>query len=124
MQNQLDTIVSSLASQARPKETTISAYQSLPRTSVDEKLARLERLVRTHINDYPSQESTLAAYQPSQRETYRRDGTIDEEINVYGNKSFNLKLHREFPDHKGADPPITMTATKHPKTFLRSYHMH
>ena len=68
-----------------------SVHQSSPQVPPEDKLARLERLVMTHINGYPSNESTLAAYQPSQREHYSRDSAKDEEIKRLREENLQLK---------------------------------
>ncbi|KAL9953360.1 hypothetical protein ACROYT_G040768 [Oculina patagonica] len=80
MQQQLDTIVSSLANKEKPKEATISAYQYSPQSSVDDKLARLEKQMMSLLNGHHLQDSTIAAYQPAQKENFNHDNAKDDEI--------------------------------------------
>lgn len=49
-QQQLHTLVSSLAAKEKAKKAPLSAYQFSPQTSVDEKLANLRREIKQVIN--------------------------------------------------------------------------
>ena len=69
MQQQLDTLVSSLTNKEKPNVNAISAYQTSSQTSVEEKFAHLEKQVMSLINGALSHNTAIAAYQPTPRVT-------------------------------------------------------
>ena len=84
LQQQLDAIVSGMATKEKPKESSVSAYQFSPPPSADDKLAPLKRDLNdikqamTHIRGQHVQDSAIAAYQPSSRDPYGRDSGNNE----------------------------------------------
>ena len=95
MQQQLDTLFSSLETKEKLKEGSVSAHKFSPQTSVDEQLANLRRDIKqvmTLVSGQHMQDSAIAAYQPSSRDPYGRDSGQDE----------ISRLREENREHKAA----------------------
>ena len=101
MQQQLDTLVSSLTTKEKPKEAAISAYQTSPQASMEEKVDHLEKQVMSLINSTYSYKTAIAAYQPTARDTYNRDSIKDDEINRLRDENRQLKAAQRDQPQRG-----------------------
>jgi len=104
MQQQLDTLVSSLATKEKPKEATISAYQYSPQIAMEHKLTHLEKemkQVMSFVAGKQVHDTAIAAYQPTPRDNYTRNSTNDDEINRLRDEIRQLKaVQRDQPQRE------------------------
>ena len=123
MQQQLDTLVSSLAAKDKPKEATLSPYQYSPQPSVDDNLTRLEKEKKemrpSPLSGHQLHESAIAAYQPTARDNYNQHSAKDDEINRLKEEIRQLRPTQQSPQpqrgrntdtYANARPPPDKTA--------------
>lgn len=101
MQQRLDTLVSSLETNEKLTEATISAYQYSPQISMEEKLTNLEKKVVTLFTGTHLHDTAIAAYQPTSRDNYTRDSTKDDAINRLREENRQLKAGQRDQPQRG-----------------------